>query len=186
MTNGASRRATVADLHDVEGQAELVDGVVVRIRPLGHKPACIVMEIACSLRDYEPTLGRGETYTSTLAYIVPRLRSGRESFSPDVSYYVGPWPDNPMGFIEGPPTFAVEVRNEFEYGPDAEATMAAKRAEYFEAGTLVVWDIDPIQDRIFSYRVADPTNPTTFDRGEVADAEPAVPGWRIDVAGIFG
>ena len=48
-----------------------------------------------------------------------------------------------MRFIEGPPTFAVEVRSENDYGPAAEREMAAKRADYFEAGTLVVWDVDP-------------------------------------------
>jgi hypothetical protein len=40
-----------------------------------------------------------------------------------------------MRFIEGPPTFAVEVRCENDYGPSADDEYAAKRADYFEAGT---------------------------------------------------
>ena len=48
-----------------------------------------------------------------------------------------------MRFVAGPPTFAVEVRSENDYGPSAEREMAAKRADYFEAGTRVVWDVDP-------------------------------------------
>ena len=51
--------------------------------------------------------------------------------------------DEPMRFVEGAPTLAVEVRSEGDYGASAERDMAAKRADYFEAGTLVVWDVDP-------------------------------------------
>ena len=84
-----------------------------------------------------------------------------------------------MGFIPGPPDFAVEVRSENEYGPAAERDMATKRAEYFEAGTRVVWDVDPEAGTVRSYR-ADGTD-VTFAAGSEADAEPAVPGWRLSV-----
>ncbi len=117
---------------------------------------------------------------------MPELTSGRESFEPDASYYVGPLPANPMRFIEGPPTFAVEVRSEDDYGPAAEREMAAKRADYFEAGTLAVWDVDPVAERITAHRRDDPDRPRTFARGQVADAEPAVPGWSMAVDAVFG
>jgi Uma2 family endonuclease len=90
-----------------------------------------------------------------------------------------------MRFIEGAPTFAAEVRSESDYGPAAEAEMAAKRADYFLAGTLVVWDVDPLEDLIHVYRAEDPSRPTTYRRGEVAEAEPAVPGWRVPVNDVF-
>jgi len=90
-----------------------------------------------------------------------------------------------MRFIEGPPTFAVEVRSENDYTPAAELEIAAKRADYFAAGTLVVWDVDPIAETIACYRDDTPTNPVTFGRCQTADAEPAVPGWRMPVDEIF-
>ena len=64
----------------------------------------------------------------------------RKSFSPDAAYYLG----NPTGmkFYEGAPVFAVEVRSENDYGAMLEIEMAAKRADYFACGTLVVWDVD--------------------------------------------
>ena len=40
-----------------------------------------------------------------------------------------------MKFFQGAPVFAVEVRSEGDYGPRAEREMAAKRADYFAAGT---------------------------------------------------
>jgi Uma2 family endonuclease len=90
-----------------------------------------------------------------------------------------------MRFIEGPPTFAVEVRSENDYGPAADAEMAAKRTDYFQAGTQVVWDVDPLAETIMCYR-AGVADPDVFRRGDIADAEPAVPGWRVGVDEVFG
>jgi hypothetical protein len=78
------------------------------------------------------------------------------------------------------------VRSEGDYGEAAEAAMAAMRADYFAAGTLVVWDVDPVAERILVYRPAEPGRASTYGRGEVAEAEPAVPGWRPPVDDIFG
>jgi Uma2 family endonuclease len=90
-----------------------------------------------------------------------------------------------MDFVEGPPTFAVEVRSKGDYGDAAEAEMAAKRADYFLAGTKAVWDVDPIARCIHLYRADTPDRPVTFQGGQIADAEPAVPGWRMAVDDIF-
>ena len=186
MLPSSETRATIVDLHGVEGQAELINGRIVRLP--GHGPLIgrVVGGIARSLYLYEQRAGIGEVHTSTLGYVVPKLKSGRESFCADVSYYIGMPPENPMEFIDGSPIFAVEIRDEFDYGPDAEIAMAAKRADYFEAGTRVVWDVDAIGKQIRSYRSDEPASANPFARGDVAHAEPAVPDWRIDVASIFG
>src|SRR5262249_6686519 len=103
----------------------------------------------------------------------------------DASYYDGPFPANPMRFIAGPPTFAAEVRGETDYEPGADVDMAAKRHDYFLAGTLVVWDVDTKAELIHVYRHDQPDQPTTFGRGQTADAEPVVPGWTVAVDWIF-
>lgn len=92
-----------------------------------------------------------------------------------------------MRFLEGAPVFAVAVRSESDYGPRAERAMQDKRADYFACGTQVVWDVDLLsEDVIKSYKASDPDNPVIFRRGEIADAEPAVPGWRMPVDDVFG
>jgi Uma2 family endonuclease len=92
-----------------------------------------------------------------------------------------------MRFLEGAPVFAVEVRSESDYGPRAEREMAAKRADYFACGTLVVWDVDLQSTEVIrSYKASAPENPVIFRRGEIADAEPAVPGWTMAVDELFG
>ena len=92
-----------------------------------------------------------------------------------------------MRFYEGAPVFATEVRSEGDYGPQAEREMSAKRADYFEAGMLVVWDVDLLTEEftVKVYRAADPLQPTGYRRGEMAEAEPAVPGWKMPVDDLF-
>ena len=91
-----------------------------------------------------------------------------------------------MQFFEGAPVFAVEVRDENEHGPKAEEALARKRADYFAAGTQVVWDVDLLSETpVRVFRAADPENPTLYRRGETAEAEPALPGWTMPVDDLF-
>jgi Uma2 family endonuclease len=181
----ASPRATLDDLMKVDGKAELIGGRIVHYMPHGHEPNRIALRIAKSLDDHAEAAGRGIAYTEGIGFAVPELPSGRESFSPDASYYDGPPPANEMDFVPGPPTFAAEVRSKDGYGKSAEAKMAAKRADYFQAGTQVVWDVDPQAECVRVYRAAEPDRPDIFHKGEQADAEPALPGWRMPVDRIF-
>ena len=91
-----------------------------------------------------------------------------------------------MEFCEGAPLFAVEVRSKNDYGPVAEQEIAAKRADYFAYGTQVVWDVDLLSEAVIkSYKASDPEQPVIFRRGDMADAEPAVPGWQMAVNNLF-
>jgi Uma2 family endonuclease len=140
----------------------------------------VASRIFRSLDDHAETAGRGVAFTDGIGFTVPELTSGRESFSPDVALFTGPLPADQMRFVEGAPDFAVEVRSDWDYGTTAEQEQADMRANYFEAGTLVVWDVDPIAQIIRRYRPGEP-RPTEFVAGTEADAEPAVPGWRVSV-----
>lgn len=181
----ATQRATLDDLYRFPGKAELINGRIVPLRATGRRPNRVALRVVRSLDDYAQARGVREAYTDNMGFAIPVLLSGRESFSPDASYYDGLFPANEMRFIEGPPTFAVEVRSENDYRNAAEVESATKREDYFAAGTVVVWDVDPVADTIACYRAAAPTQATVFRRGDIADAEPAVPGWRIDVATLF-
>lgn len=178
-------KATLDDLYRTPGKAELIGGRIVHFMPTGRLPNRVAGRIYRSLDDYAIQTGVGEAYTDSIGFAVPILPSGRESFSPDASYYRGLFPKNPMCFIEGVPTFAAEVRSENDYTSSALLEMAEKRDDYFQAGTLVVWDVDPIAECVHVYRAADPEHPVTFGCGQLADAEPAVPGWCIEVDWMF-
>jgi hypothetical protein len=187
MSTVVGGTATLDDLLREEGKAELINGRIVRFMATGDLPGEVALEIVVSLREYARTVGRGVARGDNVGYALdPPLPNGRQSFSPDASYFDGPLPPNRMRLIAGPPTFAVEVRGENDYTPSAEVGMAKKREDYFQAGTLAVWDADPLAETVILYRASDPTTAVVFRRGDTADAEPAVPGWRVAVDAIFG
>ena len=178
----ASLEATIEDLYRVPGKAEIVNGEIVHMSPTGAAPNYAAMEITFSLRNYCKRTKKGYPVADNAAFHV-RLPN-RKSFSPDAAYYVGKWTG--MKFFEGAPTFAVEVRSEGDYGPAAERAMAAKRSDYFAAGTLIVWDVDLLSENVVkSYKANDADRPVIFRRGELANAEPAVPGWSMPVDDLF-
>jgi Uma2 family endonuclease len=174
--------ATIEDLYRVRGKAELVDGRIVLMPPTGRMPGYAGDEIFVSLRAYVRRTGQGYAVGDNKAFRVNLPH--RKSFSPDAAYYVGPDPG--MKFFEAAPAFAVEVRSQGDYGPRAERAMARKREDYFAAGTLVVWDVDLLSEEVVRvYRATDPGHATIYRRGEIAEAEPAVPGWTMPVDHLF-
>jgi Uma2 family endonuclease len=178
--------ATIDDLYRVDGKAELIGGRIVPIMPSGYRHGLVGGRIFRAVDDYAKATGRGAALPDGIGFVVPELSSGRESFSPDVAYYTGPVPADVEDFLPGPPALAVEVRSKGDHGPAAEAEMAAKRADYFEAGTAVVWDVDPRAGVIRAYTASAPDAPTEYARGQSADAEPVLPGWRLPVDAVFG
>ena len=180
-----SKKATLQDLALVSDKAELIGGKIVHFMATGYLPSRISLLIVLSLENHSRVIGQGVAYPDNMGFAVPELASGRESFSPDASYYDGPLPPDEMDFVSGPPTLAVEVRSKGDYGKAAEAAMQAKRADYFQAGTMVVWDVDPRDRSVRAYRSDEPERAETFTLGQQADAEPAVPGWRMAVDEIF-
>ncbi len=177
-------RATIEDLYNVpeNAKAEIVDGELVLMSPTGGDPGYAGDEVFVSLREFARRTKIGRAVGDNKAFRVNL--PNRESFSPDAAFYVGPNPQ--MKFYEGAPILAVEVRSENDYGPRAEEKIAQKRADYFAAGTLVMWDVDLLSpDVIRSYGADDPDTPKIFRRGEIADAEPALPGWRFPVNSLF-
>ncbi|MDQ3172493.1 MAG: Uma2 family endonuclease [Acidobacteriota bacterium] len=174
----AKTEATIDDLYRVpeNGKAELVNGELVLMSPTGGVPGRAAGRIYRSLDDYERLVGGGCAFPDNVGFIVKL--PNRRSFSPDAAFYKGELRGGL--FLEGAPVFAVEVRSTDDYGPKAEARMAQKRADYFAAGTLVVWDVDVLREKLVRvYRAGDTENPTVYRSGETAEAEPAVPGWTM-------
>lgn len=180
MTNVA---APLNDLRHVaeNGKAELIKGELVRMSPTGGLPGYAAGEIFASLREYAQHTHTGYAFADNVGFIVDLPE--RQSFSPDAAFYTG---ELTMKFLKGAPVFAIEVRSEGDYGSTAEQEMAQKRADYFSAGTLVVWDVDLIsEDVVRSYKATNPDEPIAYRRGEPAEAEPAVPRWMLAVDSLF-
>lgn len=184
MATAPELPATPDDLARLDGKAELIGGRIAPLMPTGFRPSRVAGRVFRALDDRAEATGRGDAFAVNTGFAVPRLPSGRGSFSPDAAYYDGPMQADPARFVPGPPTLAVEVRSEHDHGPRAEAEMAARRADYLAAGTRVVRDVDPRAERVHVYRADAPATPATHRRGERAEAEPALPGWGLDVDSI--
>jgi Uma2 family endonuclease len=181
MITQTKPKATIEDLYSVDGKAEIVNGEVVLRPPTGDEPNRAAGSVYISLRQFEKQ-GGGRAYTDNAAFNVDL--PNRSALSPDTSFYIGK--GTGLKFLEGAPLFAVEVRSEGDYGRAAEKELAQKRADYFATGTLVVWDVDLLSEEVIkSYSATDPGNPKIFRRGEIADAEPALHGWRMPVDDLF-
>lgn len=175
---------TIEDLYRLahDGKAELVNGELRLMSPTGGLPGYAGGEIFASLRAYARRTGAGIAFPDNVGFAVNL--PNRKSFSPDAGFFTGPNPG--MQFPVGAPVFAAEVRSQGDYGPQVDQEIAEKRRDYFAAGTLVVWDVDLLgSDVVRSYRADQPDQPTVFRRGDVAQAEPAVPGWTMPVDDLF-
>jgi Uma2 family endonuclease len=168
-------------VHD-KGKAEIVQGKLVTMSPTGGLPGRAGGEIFAYLREYERKTQSGYAFPDNVGFVVNL--PGRTSVSPDAAFHAGPLQGGK--FLDSAPIFAAEVRSENDYGPAAERAMAQKRADYFAAGTVVVWDVDILEeDLVRVYRASAPKEPTVYRRGEIAEAEPALPGWSMPVDELF-
>jgi Uma2 family endonuclease len=177
--------ATIDDLYRVpeHGKAELVNGELVLMYSSGGVPGRAAGKIYVSLHDYEKQVGEGYAFPDNVGFIVNL--PNRRSFSPSAAFFKGELRGGL--FLEGAPVFAVEVRSTDDYGPKAEERMAQKRADYFAAGALVVWDVDVLREKVVRvYRSTDAARPTMYGQNDKAEAEPALPGWTMQVGDIFG
>jgi Uma2 family endonuclease len=176
--------ATIGDLYRVaeHGKAEIVNGELVLMPPTGGVPGRAAGNIYISLNEHEKKFGGGYAFPDHVGFIVDL--PNRRSFSPDAAFYRGELRGG--RFLEGAPIFAVEVRSLQDCGRVAELGMAAKRKDYFAAGAMVVWDVDVLREKLIRvFRYNDPTHPTVYHEGKLAEAEPAVPGWHFAVKEMF-
>jgi Uma2 family endonuclease len=175
-------QATIKDLYEVAGKAEIVNGEIVRMPPTGALPGRAGGAIYRSLSEHERKSGSGFAFPDNVGFHVGL--PNRQSFSPDAAWHTGKLTG--MRFLEGAPVFAVEVRSEDDYGPRAERILAEKRRDYFAAGAFCVWDVDLLGAAVIrAYHANNPDKPIIFRRGDRADAGAAVPGWSMPVDDLF-
>src|SRR5947207_2099347 len=112
----AKTEATVEDLYRIEGQAELVNGKIVRMPFHGCYLSRAIGRAKVSLLEYSKAgKKRGTPVGSTVAFIVDLPH--RKAFCPDLAFYTGA---PTMGFPKGAPVFVAEFRDPESYGPVAE------------------------------------------------------------------
>ena len=64
----APTRATIEDLYLVEGNAELVNGEIVLLMPVGDKPNRCGLYLAASMLNAEAQIGYGRAYSDGIGF----------------------------------------------------------------------------------------------------------------------
>ena len=81
------------------------------------------------------------------------------------------------------PTLAPDLAIEILSEGNTPAEMARKRREYFQAGTLLVWQIDPRRREVDVY--TGPEQHVTLTEADILHGEPLLPGFTLPVAELF-
>ena len=121
---------------------ELVDGEI-RVSPAGARHGAVCVRLAAAIGSHVRQNRLGHVFDSSAGFRWPGRKPGPPNLrSPDVSFVaVGRFPDEklPTGFIEFAPDLAVEVLSP----DDRRRDLLEKVGEYLDAGSRLVWVVDP-------------------------------------------
>jgi Uma2 family endonuclease len=176
---------TATEQHVVEAAArtdrlfELIDGTLVE-KAMGFRESVLAVFLAALLNEFvrPRNLGLVSGPDGTVRLFPGMVRI------PDVAY--ASWARIPGGRIPQKPIpdlvpdLAVEILSE----SNTPAEMDRKRRDYFDAGVLLAWFIDP-RDRSVSVFTS-PDKPVVLHQGDTLDAGNVLPGFSIPLATLFG
>jgi Uma2 family endonuclease len=154
---------------------ELVDGVLVE-KPTRYDESRLAAELIYSLVDF---LRRHNLGTAAGADGMMRLFTGLVRI-PDVSFVR--WEHLPESYGAIPPIapdLAVEVLSE----SNTPKEMERKLREYFEAGTQLVWYVDPRSRTVTVY--TSPDQLIVLDESQTLDGGTVLPGLEIPLRELF-
>ena len=158
---------------------ELVDGTLVE-KPMGAKESILACEIIFLLRlharghDLGVVLGEA----GMLQLFPGRVRIPDVSFIPWDQIPGRRWPDEPIPEI--PPDLAVEVLSP----SNTVGEIRLKLRDYFQAGTRLVWVIDPKKQNARSYTA--PETYQTVPKSGSLDGGVVLPGFHVSLPELFG
>lgn len=174
---------TIADLErlpDDDYKYDLVRGWLVREPPAGGDHGEIAMEIAGALWKHVKETAQGRVFPPETGFVLaadpPTVRG------PDVAFVAaGRLPPGraPTGFIRLAPDLAVEVVSPSNRWTD----VAAKVRDYLEAGTRLVWVVDPPRSTITIHRPDGSSGVVGED--DFLVGEDVVPGFQVSVRSLF-
>jgi Uma2 family endonuclease len=165
-------------LPDDGWQLELVRGQVVREPPAGFEHSGIAVRIASMLLTFAREHRLGEVVGADAGFILfdepPTVRA------PDVAFVRQErLAFDPKKFAPLSPDLAVEVVSP----SNTMSEIHEKVLDYLEAGTRLVWVVDPRPRTVVVYRSRDEIRLLT--RADELDGGDVLPGFRVKVAELF-
>jgi Uma2 family endonuclease len=162
---------------DITRRCELVRGVVCEMSPPNTDHGVVASQIDYLLRHWNHSHRRGWVRIETSHVLARDPDTVR---GPDVSF-LGRSHREKVGrvWIEGGPDLAVEVRSPH----DRQREIDERVADYFAAGTTLVWVVDPATRTIVVHTPDAPDR--TLTEADVLDVGDVLPGFRVAVREVF-
>ena len=159
---------------DLEGY-EYVKGELVPMAPTSMEHGEISTNVAWYLQSHVRENQLGRIYTSDTAF-----RVGERVLVPDVAFVsTARLPEDRSKGSPVPPELAVEVVSP----TDVHSRVAHKAFAYLDAGTRLVWVLDPVTKTVTVYRSE--TDITLLTRNDTLTGEDVVEGFSCQVAALF-
>jgi Uma2 family endonuclease len=172
---------TAEEFFQIRGidRAELVNGKMVEVSPVGFEHGDYVAELIFFLQSFVRRAKIGSIVTETGF----KLRSNPDVVrAPDVAFIETasvPSPAQRKKFVDGSPTLAIEIVSSSEAWGDVEE----KVNQYLEAGTVEVWIVEP-EHQTLTIRTPDEA-PQVLRRGDVLRCEKVLPGFELNLLEFF-
>lgn len=159
---------------------ELVKGVLRKMPPAGFEHGTRAMGIGWRLAQYVSENRLGEVLAAETGFVISQNPDTVRA--PDVAFVRQSVLDRrgiPKGYWEGAPGLAVEVISP----NDTYTEVAEKVDEWLNAGSAMVWVIDPQRETIAVYRSAEDF--TVLSGDDTLDGGDVVEGFQCRVGDIF-
>ena len=160
-------------------RTELVRGVLVVREPAGYSHGDLAARLLVAIGNHVDAHDLGRVFAAETAFTL--ARNPDTVRAPDVAFIsAARLPDPaPRGFAELAPDLAVEVLSP----DDGPGEALAKVADWLNAGTRLVWVVDPIRASARVYR-ADGSESMLGD-ADVLRGEDVVPGFACKLEALF-
>lgn len=181
MSHTAERLHTIDELPDIPDCYELVDGeLIMMMSPAGWVHGHLVSTIVGILEAYVREKKLGMAFSEQTGFIL--TRNPDTVRAPDAAYVREERIPNERSLTEyfpGAPDLAVEVLSP----SNRASTMKRKIAQYFAAGTRLVWVVDPMAKTITVHAPA--RDPVALCKGDALDGADVLPGFRYNISQLF-
>lgn len=171
----------VRQLNPDEQPGELVRGVFVPVSRPTVQHGRLMARIARLLGNFVETKGLGEVVVGDSGFVLSREEETLRG--PDVAFIRKeriPPEGLPDDWWEGAPDLAVEIVSRSQTAHD----LGRKALEYLQAGTKMVWVIDPESKTVAVY--TPPDHIRILGENETLDGGDVLPNFQIRVAELFG
>lgn len=160
-------------------RTELVRGVLVVREKAGFRHGAVTMRLAKGIADQVDARGLGLVLAADTGF---KLATDPDTVrAPDIAFIRRdrlPDPE-PLGYLDLAPDLAVEVLSP----GDRPGEVLAKVADWLDAGTRLVWVVDPTRRLVRVYR-ADGSQSVVAEN-DVLDGEDVLPGFACRLSAIW-